>query len=204
MMQGWAAIAGVGAVLFAARKAADTFAGYRRQKQEDRRIDAAERILTLAYTLKRNLTAVRSPMSMGDEIWEAEQQLQEADWYNDMPVNRQSKARTGQVILRRLAKNKPEWDLIFSTMPVARALFGEHVEAHLQAIWEQVVAVKVSAEMYRDDEGHDPEFTARMERDFWGIGGPNDPINPNLDAAVEGLEAELLPIIRAEHAEGRS
>lgn len=197
MMQGWAGFGGVIAVLYAAHKAADTFAAYRRQKQEDRRIDAAERILTLAYTLKRNIAAARSPMSSGSENHAATQQLQELDWYKGLDRNQQHKAQIGQVALRRLQQYQSSWDQIFATMPVARAFFGEHIEAYLQSIWQQVVAINVSAEMYRDDQGRDLDFTHKLERDFWGHGGPDDLISQKIDQAVAGLEAELLDVIRA-------
>jgi hypothetical protein len=199
MMSGWAAIGGVFAVIFAAHKAADTFKSYRRQKQEDRRIDAAERILTLAYSLKRTLASVRSPMSSGGENYDTEQQLQELAWYQAMDANQKRKAQIGQVILRRLQHHKDDWDQIFVVMPMARALFGEHVEAQLQAFWQKVVAVNVSAEMYRDDRGTDPEFTQRMERDFWGHGGERDDVGREVEEIVRELEKALLPVIRADY-----
>ena len=198
MMAGWGALAAAAAVIYAANRASNTFRAYRRQKQEDRRIDAAERILTLAYSLKRILTAVRSPMSMGGEIHEAQAQLEEAAWYQGMNDAQKSKARIGQVALRRVQQHKDDWDKITEMMPMARALFGEDTEANLQTFWAQVVAVNVSAEMYRDDNGNDPEFTARMERAFWSMGVDRDEIAAHVDEAISGLEAELLPIIRAE------
>src|SRR5688572_18119417 len=122
MMSGWAALGGVAAVLIAAHKASDTFKLYRRQRQEDRRIDAAERILTIAYSLKRKLQGVRSPMDFGGETEEAIAELTEAGRYLHLDAAEKSRAETGQVILRRLQRQKDDWDQIFVAMPMARAL----------------------------------------------------------------------------------
>lgn len=75
MMSGWAAWAGVGAVIYAANGA---FATYRRQKQEDRRIEAAEEILSFAYKFKRTLTGARSPGIFAHELARAEKTLTES------------------------------------------------------------------------------------------------------------------------------
>lgn len=202
MLAGWAAWGGVAAVFYAANKAANTFKSYRRQKQEERRIDAAERILTLAYKLKRNLRAVRSPMNTSGEHTAAHELLKEAAWYKDLPENRQRRAQIGQIIKTRLHQSKSDIDDIFVVMPLARALFGEHVETYLQALWQQIVHVNVSSEGYAEDTGQDKEYSKSLERDIWEIGGKyaaEDKVGLAFSGAVEGLEAELLPIIRADH-----
>ncbi len=206
MMSGWAAIGGVGAVIFAAHKAADTFKQYRRQRQEDRRIEAAERILTIAYSLKRKLQGVRSPMSLGGETEEAIEQLREGDWYMILDDDEKRRAQTGQVILRRLQRQKDDWEEIFVAMPMARALFGENIEAALQSIFRQARAVQIAASMYRDGHdggGHDGGALRRQfEATFWEGGGtPGEPdeVSNAVDQAICALEAELLSVIRADY-----
>lgn len=199
MMAGWGALGGVLAVMYAAYKASDTFKGYRRQKQEDRRIDAAERILTLAYSFERRLAAARSPMSSGEENHAAETKLGESEWFRGLRDEQKRKAKISQVTLTRLLREKDEWDKIIQAMPIARALFGEPIEACLQTFWQQVVSVNVSADMYADDRGHDQAFTESLERSIWGAGGEEDKISAAVRAAVAELEGVLLPIIRADH-----
>lgn len=209
MMSGWAAVGGVAAVLFAAHKAADTFKQYRRQRQEDRRIEAAERILTIAYSLKRKLQGVRSPMAFGGETEEAIEQLREADWYMILDDAEKRRAQTGQVILRRLQRQKDDWEEIFVAMPMARALFGQKIEEALQNIFRQARAVQIAASMYRDGHdggGHDGGALRReFEATFWeggGAPGDSDKVAEAVEEAIAALEAQLLPVIRADYSKG--
>jgi hypothetical protein len=201
MLAGWATLAGAVAVVYAARTGANTFGAWKRQKQEERRMDAAEKILTLAYRLKRNLTSVRNPGMLGYEIETAKEKLSGHDWYDALTEAQKAKAQTAQAILLRLIRYQEDWDKIFELMPIALALFGEPVESHLQSIWRQVVAVRVSAETYATYDGADAEFQQRIERDIWEIGGAfaqEDQIGLAIGAAVTGLEAVLLPVIRTD------
>lgn len=204
MMQGWAAWAGVLAVIYAARRAADTFGTYRRQKQEDRRIDAAERVLTLAYRIKADLEASRSPMGLGHEHSQAHERLKEAQWYLALGDGERSRSQSGQIILDRLERERATWDEVFSTMPLARALFGEAVEEQLRTLYRQVRAVQVSAQMYRDRMGTDEaEFRSKLERDMWAMGEPDadrNPVGLAVANAIGALEEIMLPIIRADHS----
>jgi hypothetical protein len=74
-MQAWAGFTQAGAVVFVAYKGADAFNAWRRQKIEERRIDAAERILTLAYRVRRALSSIRSPMMWASALEHAEKSL---------------------------------------------------------------------------------------------------------------------------------
>ena len=77
MLSGIGTIVGAGAVIYAAHKGSDTFKQWRRQKNEERRIDLAEQVLTLAYKLKRAIEGIRSPIMMANEIVEVEALLRE-------------------------------------------------------------------------------------------------------------------------------
>lgn len=200
-MQGWAGVAGAAAVFYAAHKAADTFQSYRRQKHEERRMDAAEAILTLAFKLRRIISSIRSPMTGGGELYEADKVLAEADWYKTMNENEKRRAQVGQAALQRISKHQADWDRIFEIMPVARALFGQEAENQLQRIWRQITAVSVAAQMYRDDRGIDQEFSEKLRRDLWEIGGDfaaRDEVGREATEAVNALENLLLPVIRAD------
>lgn len=201
MMSGWAALGGVGAVIFAAHKAANTFNQYRRQRQEDRRIEAAERILTLAYSLRRKLKGVRSPMALAFEVEEAVEKLSEREWYLELTQEAKNRAQTGQVILTRLQRQQHDWEEIFSAMPMARALFGEGIEASLQTIFGQARAVQVAASMYAEGHGahDDGKLRRQFEATFWegAVPGEEDTVSSAVDQAIASLDAELLPVIRA-------
>ena len=66
MLSGIATFAGALAVVYAAKVGANTFDSWKRQKQEERRMDAAEKILTLAYELRYTLAGIRSPLILPD------------------------------------------------------------------------------------------------------------------------------------------
>jgi hypothetical protein len=199
MMQGWGAILAPIAIVYAAWKAADTFKAFRRQKQEERRIDAADHILTFAYKFKRALQAVRSPGIMAHELDAAEKRLKES-WqgWDDKTTAEQQQLRTAQAIWGRLQSNNEIWGQIFEHMPKARALFGEEVEAQLQAFWTAYVEVETSCDMYAEDTGTDQEFTKKLRQDMWRR-SKDDPVAKIVDEAIQQLEQLLLPIIRADY-----
>ncbi len=199
MIGGLAAWAGVGAVVYAAHRAANTIDGFRKEKLLERRLETADEILTLAYRIKRNMAAVRSPMTHGYELENADEILKEQEWYRSLPEERQRRARQGQATRIRLKQYDSDWDMIFDVMPKARAYFGEIVEAQLQALWQQVTSVNVSAEMYATDNRQDQEFSTRIEQDIWdmGMGKPErNPVGVSIEEAISNLERELLPILR--------
>lgn len=78
MLSGWAAWAGVAAVLYAANRGASVFASWKRQKLEERRMETAERILAVTYKLDRAFPSIRGPFSTASESKQADKMLVEA------------------------------------------------------------------------------------------------------------------------------
>lgn len=199
MIGGIAAWAGVGAVIYGAYRAANTIDGFRKEKLFERRLQTADDVLTLAYRIKRNLAAVRSPMAGGNESEAAHEVLKDLEWYRNLTEGRQRQAQQGQLIRLRLKRYDPDWERIFEVMPKARAYFGEEVEAQLQKLWQQVTGVNVSADMYSTDNRADADFTQKLERDIWDIGmrdPSQNPISVEIEKAICKLEEILLPILR--------
>lgn len=141
MLSGSATLAGAGAVIYAARVGANTFASWKRQKVEERRMDAAERILTLGYRLRSDFRDVRRRGIMAYETAAAEKRLDETivDWRSKEDAEKQ-RLTTAQTIMNRLWAHKEDWQQIWELKPTALALFGREVEADLQKFWEQYVA----------------------------------------------------------------
>lgn len=195
MLQGWATLVGAAAVIYAARVGANTFAAWKRQKVEERRMDAAERVLTLAYRLRYNFADVRRRGMFAYETTTAEKRLDEtiSGWRTKEHAERQ-RLTTAQIIMNRLSYHAQDWQQIWELKPLALALFGTEVEADLHKFWEQYVAVEVSASSYAEDSGTDKEFTISLRRDL--LGGKDDTIGPALDSAVKDLEEKLLPVLR--------
>ncbi len=199
MIGALASWAGVAAVVYAAWRAANTIDGFRQEKLFERRLETADDVLTLAYRIKRNLAAVRSPMSGGNESEAAHEILKGAKWYQSLPEDKQRQAQQGQLIRLRLKRYDADWERIFDVMPKARAYFGEDVEAQLQKLWQQVTRVNVSADMYSTDKRTDHDFTTKIEQDMWDMGmtvPERNPIGVAVDEAIDSLESVLLPILR--------
>ena len=77
-MQAWAGIAGAGAVFYAAHRGAASFEQWLKQRQTERKIAAAERIMTFVYKAKRTFEAIRNAGSFGYESDAAEKRLKES------------------------------------------------------------------------------------------------------------------------------
>ena len=219
MLSGWATLFGAGAVVYAAHKGSDTFKQWRRQKNEERRIELAEQVLTLAYKLRRAIEGIRSPAMWAEEINATHEELRKNGLINDQtPEGHKSILATAQATLSRSNANKPLWDALFDTMPTAKAVFGNEVENALNAIWSQRGKLIASAQSYarlihQPAPRSEKEQEAQMKRhgklegvlwtggDIWAgeeDGKPVDELADAVNGAIETLEAMLLPIIRSD------
>jgi hypothetical protein len=198
MLNGWATLAGAIAIVYAAKVGANTFNSWRRQKQEERRMDAAERILTLAYRLRHNLEAIRSPFISGGELAGAEERLKNDDnrlWV-ELEDSRKRRFTSAQVVKLRLAHFSDETNEVWALRPVARAYFGPQIEERLQDLWQCHVEVSAAADSYADTDGGDRDFEIQLRRELYSGGTPN-PMNETIATTIAGLERELLPVIRS-------
>ena len=202
-MQAWAGFAGAGAVAFAAVKGSNAFSVWRRQKIEERRIEAAERILALAYRLSRAISSIRHPMMWVGPLNEAEKRLREKGTELDhMPDERRRRIIHAQAVFDRINSFKNEWDEVAEATPVAKALFNDDVEQALSKIWRQSHVVAAAAEGYVDDDGTDDDFSKRIRGDLWealgSVGKDSDEISKTISECVQMIEIELVPVIRAD------
>jgi hypothetical protein len=198
-MQAWAGFAGVIAVIYAAKTGAATFQSWLKQRQTERRIHTAERALDVAYRLKRAFDAIRSPGYMGSAGPSAEQQLQ-ANYpgFADLGEDQRGRLIWAQVILTRIHSFQRDWDALFECLPLAKAHFGDGVEAALNQLWQQQAIVN-SATMSYGQPNIAPEFRASMEDRMWDGAGANA-VGTAVAAAVTQLEQILLPVLRSEVA----
>lgn len=197
MLSGIGTLIGAGAVVGAAWVGRATFRSWKAQRVEERRMDAAERILTLAYRLRYAFNSVRGRGIFEFETKAAEEKLDAnvSDW-RSKEQGEQGRMTTAQVILNRLNSRREDWQEIWTLKPVALALFGSEVETSLHAFWTHYVAVEVSASGYAEDDGTDKDFSKSIRRDLFG--GKDDEVGPGVETAIASLEAQLLPILRME------
>lgn len=212
MLSGWATLIGAGAVVYAAHKGSDTFKQWRRQKSEERRIDLAEQVLTLAYKLRRSIESIRSPMMLAGEIADVEAKLREQGLLDDHTAEgKKGNLTTAQATLYRVTSYKELWDALLDIMPVAKAVFGDEIEAQLNAFWLLRGKIVAAAQSYARLPDHDHARNAearqreidrreRLEQAIWFGGGEDgvDALANSVDEAVKSLEVHLLPIIRSD------
>lgn len=196
MLQGWATLLGAGAVVYAARAGKRGLADWREQRQEERRVEIAEKVMTLAYRLREDMASARGRLFTGGERARAESQLETGltDWEH-YDQDRRSRAIMGQSVLNRLRYEGNAWDMIWELKPIALATFDEPVAALLQVFWAQYASVSVSAEAFIGDYPGDREFEKTLRRELFG-GGDDDSVKKAIDETIVKLEQILLPILR--------
>ena len=204
MLQGIGTVGGVGAVVWAAIKGANTFDAWRTQKLAERKLDQAERILTATYKARRGLSYVRGVMMWGHEFHAAEEQMKEKDGWDAQSKERQRRLVTAQAFYNRINRTKDEREALDECLPMARALFGEDLEQAIENLNHQFWIVQIDVDSYVDDEdGTDAEFTKKLRRGMYAVNPPEGEVNEiteAMEAAVTTIERICLPILRLESA----
>lgn len=199
ILTGIGTLAGAAAVAFAAVVGRQTFADWKRQKKEERRMEVAERILTLAYELRDEIKSVRAPGYDSGEFEAAEEKLKadpKLNW-ELRDTDEQERLKLGQAYLTRLVSRRELWERVWTLKPVALAYFGEAVEKELHVFWTLYGKMRVSARAYAWDHGNDEAFARRIHSDLWGS-GQDDETSTEAKQAVKSLEEELLTVLRQE------
>lgn len=207
MLSGIGTLVGAGAVIYAARKGADTFKQWRKQKHHERCMIVAEEVLTLAYKLKRAFQAIRSPAIFGGEMAQLTQTLRDSGAIRQDEEPGQL-LTTAQAALFRVDQHRQLFETLLDKMPVAKAIFGDEVADLMDTFWRQRGKVVASAQSYArytrdlpidsDAYRRQEERRTRLEAVLWD-GGAADDVDQfavDVDQAVSRLEAKLLPIIR--------
>lgn len=207
MLTGIGTCSGAGAVLYAARKGADTFKQWRKQKHHERCMVVAEEVLTLTYKLKRAFEAIRSPAIFSWEMAELHQTLRE----NKLVAESEEPSQlltTAQAALSRVAHNQTLFEALLDKEPVAKAILGDEVAGCMDVFWKQRAKIVSSAQSYAryahdfptDSEAfqRQQERREKLELILWDGGGIDDvdQFANDINEAVAELEAKLLPIIR--------
>lgn len=200
MLQGLGTFLGAGAVVYAARKGAETFDSWRQQKFAERKRDEAERILTAAYKARRALQGVRSPMMWSHELAKAETRLKEEvnQWALEDEARRK-RLTMGQAYFNRLDRTLDEQRELTECLPMARALFGEHLEVAINDLNHQFWIVQIDVESYVDDTGKDPEFTKKIRRGMYDVSprdGETNEVSTKIATSIEAIEKDCLPALR--------
>ena len=200
MLSGWAAVAGVIVLLVTAKLA---FSTYRRQKQEDRRIEAAERVLTAAYRFRSAMVRIRSPMQWVSEIDDAHEKLDAGeDRLAKYPGDKVARMTESQILMTRWEQQLEILQAVDDAMPSTKAIFGDKAEGRLQGLLQQANKVRAAAQSHAVDAGLDAQRTEAFMTLMWaGMGAGEDPPLPDrvavdIDAEITALEGIMTPVLR--------
>jgi uncharacterized protein Usg len=159
---------------------------------------AAEKIMTLSYRLSDDLESVRIPIIYGYEIQAASEELKELkDWWSGLSDQAQHRASVAHARIIRMRRFKNDWNEVWTLRPLARAYFGNPVDAPLHLFWKKHVEVLTAAEALREDNEGDAEFSRKMRAVLSSAAKP-DALGDEIRAALEALERELLPVLRSD------
>ena len=148
--------------------------------------------------MRRAFEAVRSPGD--DPMGEGRAALTKLHSniidFDDLPEDQQSRLTWSQIILTRLVESSPTWEAMLDMMPLAKAHFGDEIDAALNKLWTQRAVIYVAARQYGG-----PHVTLEQRQKFedrmWEAGG-DDSVGAAVKEAIEELEFELLPVLRSE------
>jgi hypothetical protein len=168
-MQAWAGFAGVGAVVWVALRSRDVFDTWLQQKQTERRLDVAEKLLFLVYKAEDVFNSIRSPASFGSEVERVHETINRS-FPQGVPESRRQNLEIGQTILIRIQDHGDFWAEYLALRPQVRAYFGQAYADKYGNIWTARAKIIAAAGSYgRIDptfEERDPE-RAQERRDHW-------------------------------------
>jgi hypothetical protein len=200
MMQAWAGFAQAAAIAFAAWKAADTFRAWRKQKIEGRRIEEAERILTLAYRIQYAISEIRNRLLHVFEFERAETRLREryAD-LDSLTENHKKSLITSQVVYDRIDIHAKEFYNLTQTKPIASALFGKDIGSHLNSLFRIQLSIQLAAHRYATEDCDESTAVKSTKFGLWEREGrEDDKIWHEVEELVKRLNDRLLIVVRGE------
>ena len=197
MLQGIGSLLGVVAVLLA------TWIGrvtWKEQKRSERKMGMAERILSATYNARTALRYIR-----GFIIRQSEMEIA-AQYAKDNNLLANDSAKQNQRLIQaiayenRLKSAQTEEAELRECLPMARALFGEHLEASIQKILEQFMILRRDlADYARDCEELDQKFSKELGRSMFETPsnrGTQNEMSEAIAEAVKAIESICLPALR--------
>ena len=198
MLSGIGTISGSIAIVVVAFLGRNAVKDFRQQKVVERQIEQAETALTILYKLKDAISDMRSPATWGHESESSRDELVKLDWFNALPKDQQERFVQANVFCLRMRRHEDVFDSAFSILPFVKAFFGSPAEDSFRTILRNGRSVKVYADAYARDTGHDAAFTRKIEGIIWegGVDPLDDHTSIEINEAVAAVEATLLPIVR--------
>ena len=162
---------------------------------------AASEVVGAAYRTSREdthsaLSYVRSPLILGHELKAAEEYLEKQDFWLTVSPTRKDRLINSQATLERLNRVIEDRRALDECLPMARALFGEKVEAAVEKLNKQFQLVGIAAEE-NSWEGNDSSFQQSIREDlFSGSDSRPNSMDIVIEAQVKLIEVVCVPVLR--------
>ena len=186
-----ASILAAAAVIYAAWK-------WRDEKRFGWKFDHAARIMTSAYRVQQTVKEIRGPFVSSYEIDKAKIDLKSAG-FTSHEVDTYTGAVSARAFLNRLHTEEIR-DLqqeISDCMPFARVIFGDEFNRSLYQLCSVFSGLDSTAKsIIRHDDGVIDVDTISVPLFYPNKTGKNDPINNEVNACVEQIKKDCLPVIR--------
>lgn len=168
-----------------------SFAKWKREKIEERRIDVALETLALAYEAGFIFDSIRSPMSY------------EGEWAEMKGVDdpqRRNNAGPFFAILKRIDSHKDFFERVWRMQPRFMAMFGKSAADVFLRLHQARRSVEVSAGMLlryaaKGEPIRDHKFRDKLEGDIWNTDADDDPIKAKVGEFVAGVEKQCQPVV---------
>lgn len=198
MLSGIGTLAGAGAVLFAAYKAADTFDVWRKQKIAERHIEQAEHILTITYKASDALSYARGRLTEAWEEDEAKKQEKDEQHWAGLSPSKQTRVVHARARLNRLRNVRDEQKALAACRPMAKALWGEALHKSLTELHHQFWVLETYVRAYVEDEGSDDaDFTKKIRQAMYSSeSDTDDEISSKIIHFISEIEKVLIPVLR--------
>lgn len=176
-----------------------TFARWKREKLEERRIEIALEVLAVAYESKYVFDHIRTPLSSENE-------------WSDMPrqpgdTDDEYRARGPYYAVgKRVIANKDFFDKVFQLQPRCMAVFGAKAEETFLKMHKARREIEVAASMLawkvhnpiQPGENRDADFWEQCRRDIWDHGTfepEKDKVGKKLSEFRTEIEALCRPVV---------
>ncbi len=178
-----------------------TFGRWKREKIEERRIEAAIDALALAYESQIVFRSIRSGFSNSHEYKEM------AVVDGDTP-DRRSLRGSYWVIGKRIYDNKEYFDRVWKSQPVMTAIFGEQMQRVFESLHEARSLVQVASQTMAWDEPplnteDNRKLSTQLRNDLWGISRETDRVEKSLEDFRKGVERMCKPVVDREFGRNR-
>lgn len=209
MLSGVGTIAGVIAVIIAAKIGKESFDQWRRQRIGERKIVIAERIQTLTYRLEEAFEEIRFAISSASENAAAQASLIASGLVNDdTPIELRSRLGIPQITSDRMNARTELWRELAEVLPIARTLFQPAVAEQLTTLRQQrnriagAIAGLATIAQQRMRPHREQQSVAMDERQqryedvIWQSDPEHDAFADTVKAAVAAIEDLMTPLLR--------